>query len=145
MRPPMKALVTAFFYFMASMTCTWNVIQECCSSETQSRHHEESHSNDPSHQKNHHGHSHEKKHQEKSDSEGPKTCCDKLLAPLNSSFKLLQQYALKIFQTFKEVHSLKFFVNQKLFCIPQKGPPFPIRGRPLYKILFPINAPPSHP
>lgn len=131
----MKAFVVAFFYFMASMTCTWNVVVDCCSGKDHDRHH---HAGNSRHSQRG-GSSHDEH------SKGEKTCCRQLITPLVHSFVLLQKCFLTGFQVFNENYCLSYLKQQKYLSISLRDPPFPIRGRPLYIILFPINAPPIHP
>lgn len=131
----MKALMMAFFYFMASMTCSWSLMQECCSGKVHPRVCVENHHSHRADKENSKHHRH---------SQTNKTCCSQLITPLVDSFRLLQKSFLTDFQVWIRNFHQGCFEWQKYFSIFYRGPPFSIRGRPLYIVLFFIHAPP-HP
>lgn len=138
-----KSLFVTVFYLIASMTCSLNMLVECCTTEAHAHHPQESGLSNKHHEEHDHDHSGESS--ENRSSKEAKTCCDNLTAPLISSFKLLQKGLWTNLQLFVMIFSLDSIVRPQKFWIHETDPPLYIRGRPLYKTLYSINAPPTHP
>lgn len=136
-----KSLFIVVFYFMTSMTCSLNMLEECCSSETHADHSQKQ--NLPHEHHEEHDHEHSGKSSEKPNPKESKACCDKLVAPVISSFKLLQKGLWTSFQFLVKISSLDSIVKLSKFWIHETDPPY-IRGRPLYQTLYSINAPPAY-
>lgn len=138
-----QALIVAFFYFSSFMTCSWNMLRECCASEAKVHHHENSHSDEDHHNYSHetdngHGEHYPKGDHDNQDECKSELCCDSLITSLTVSVKQIHKIFLVEFQTFSEIQK-SFVVSQPR--IYQKDLSHSIRGRPLFEVIYPIRAP----